>query len=539
MSYRRIIISTAALVLVVGSATYFYLRAQEGRAAPVASRMPQPERSADASTRPSPSTDPVTSPEASPPPKAALDIERTTDIAPNYQATLEGQVVDKRTGASITAFRIRRKNSSGAWVRVRDPEGRFRLGASSKISVRAPGYADTVLAVAPLAPGETRRNLLVRMEQGVELEGRVVDNSGRPVEMADIHVLGDNDEWRVNERRRDRSNDDGTFFLTALPSGAIKLHVSEPRFAPKTVSVNVSAGGDNTVTVTLDPLVGATIEGVVTLGGKPTAGLSVAISGGPPSGFSQYVQTDAAGHYRFKNVPDGEFNLGLAARSPDGDLFSKNTQLKVSEGDAVRKDFDLKLGTGVVEGTVYLSPDEPLRESVTVVASRKGPESEFESSIVNTDTNGNFKFGSIPAGDIRLEAYVDENQKRKQITFSLREGEHVRHDLRFAGGPTIRASVSWPASEQWSGRVWVVRGSVEVTHMSQEFVDSLWALWWGNSRVENGGQAEITGLEPGTYTVIAIRRDPNSRGDIYATAKWAAKVVELAPDQVLSLAMTL
>ena len=135
------------------------------------------------------------------------------------------------------------------WVTRGD--GTFRVFSVSPGRVRAlvrhPQYVDAVSEVVTLDPGG-EAHLDVVMHAGGSLEGRVVDENGRPLAGARVHVAA----VRGSLERVSHTASDGTFAFAAMPE-TVTLTASPDGEAPAAsrVSVSIPEGAVRTITVTL------------------------------------------------------------------------------------------------------------------------------------------------------------------------------------------------------------------------------------------------------------------------------------------------
>lgn len=242
--------------------------------------------------------------------------------------TMTGTITDAATGAAIAGAAI-----GEGWVLHKrvptDARGEYTLrGRGSAgygdVHVTAPGYArrsfrDLALATDPL-------RLDVELERGVDIVGRVVDESGEPLGGAYVAAIGVRDNtipWQPT-----RSAPDGTFVCSGFPRGLDGVlmvrcygHASAVWFLPR-------PAGDGQIdfgTVKLRPP--ALVRGVVRDdAGQPVAGAVVALRGvnadaatlavAPAAwGFlanyagARQSRTDAAGAFAFGDVSPGRYEL--------------------------------------------------------------------------------------------------------------------------------------------------------------------------------------------------------------------------------------
>lgn len=114
--------------------------------------------------------------------------------------TLEGRVVDARTGAGVRGADVT-MTSGGLGLHVRrvetGPAGRFALqgvvGEAQTLYVEAPGY----LIAGPIVQHSDTTPVRVALERAARVEGRVVDPDGRPVAGAFVRAFGQSQTRRT------------------------------------------------------------------------------------------------------------------------------------------------------------------------------------------------------------------------------------------------------------------------------------------------------------------------------------------------------
>lgn len=113
--------------------------------------------------------------------------------------------------------------------------------------------------LATLAVGVATPRLAAQEAAGVAtIEGTVREQStNRPVELAQVHVVGKN----IGAS----SNRDGFYRITNVPAGQVELRIRMVGFSPTSRTVTVTAGGTETVNFTLSPTA-VQLEAIVTTG---------------------------------------------------------------------------------------------------------------------------------------------------------------------------------------------------------------------------------------------------------------------------------
>ncbi|MDG3005230.1 carboxypeptidase regulatory-like domain-containing protein [Paludisphaera mucosa] len=154
--------------------------------------------------------------------EAETSVDLVLESRP-YGGAIAGVVVD-REGRPIAGAEL--LNTTGIpeeSVRTTSgPDGRFRLdglytnrSGAKTLGVRAKGYAPIELTVE-VGPADQPAERTVRLEPGHRVEGRVIDDAGRPLS----GVLVSYAEGVVPFRIRQTTGEDGRFRFDALPADA-------------------------------------------------------------------------------------------------------------------------------------------------------------------------------------------------------------------------------------------------------------------------------------------------------------------------------
>ena len=175
--------------------------------------------------------------------------------------TLTGQVIDAQTGLPIGDAEVsvspRALGLHSRQVRS-DRAGGFELsgvvGVDQNLYVEADGY----VSVGPLLQREDEPSMTIRLERACTIEGRVVDERGRPIEGALVHALGEGEPRAAPATSPDSlgvtfgpvppisesgngtlafaqeasTGPGGDFRLTGLAPGSYAIAASHEEFAP-------------------------------------------------------------------------------------------------------------------------------------------------------------------------------------------------------------------------------------------------------------------------------------------------------------------
>ena len=220
-----------------------------------------------------------------------------TDLRPYvylFDGWVHGRVVDHE-GSGIAAARVISHLSEVA----SDEGGCYSLRmaseySSSTIRAVAPGYAEGVVAVGGIRPGDvTGPDLVLRREYAVR--GRVIDEHEAPVAGATVCTY---------PRKRNQTTTDakGRFRLGSLDPQKERTRVSALMSGFVTASVRVEPDSAETE-LELVLMRGASLSGrVVTEDGRPIAGAQVSVGYLPSSSGGQ---TDELGAFSLDVVPEG------------------------------------------------------------------------------------------------------------------------------------------------------------------------------------------------------------------------------------------
>ena len=168
-----------------------------------------------------------------------------------------------------------------------------------------------------LAPGEHRDLGALALRDGFPVEGRVVDESGAPLEGARVAAAGGADDLGLYA-----ITDGAGAFSLALPAGHHRLTASAPGHGSAGTEVDVRAGAPSASVALRLPRAEAILEGLVRdTGGRPLGRARLlawpregAAGGGSPTPIGT-ASADVGGHFRMADLPAGE--LRIEVQHPD------------------------------------------------------------------------------------------------------------------------------------------------------------------------------------------------------------------------------
>ncbi len=235
---------------------------------------------------------------------------------------ISGQVVDRRTrepilGVQLSAHSDEARASDADWdarfslnSTASDSAGRFELAAGEgPLRVRAShrGYLTSDVAVL------TVRSLVIELDRGVEISGRVLDASGLPAQGVTV------DAYSKGSVRDAKTDDDGRFRLSGLVAGDWRLGVHGwgvpyvPFSVPPTGLTNLTLKAPSkgvTVNVTLQGVLELDHVKAVLVPGQLV----------PPRTFLELFGVSSQGYvgessrtgFQFLFVPPGDYTLFVA-----------------------------------------------------------------------------------------------------------------------------------------------------------------------------------------------------------------------------------
>jgi hypothetical protein len=391
-----------------------------------------------------------------PAPRGALEgVVRSTGSA---SAIAGAEVTFSRAGAAASV-----RSAADGSFRFEPPEpGRWQLAAAS-----APGHVPFApewgfsQVAFDARPGERVSGISVWLRPQVRLEGQVQGPDGKPVEGAEVRVLGSatGDRALLPSAERATSGVAGAFALSAAEGDVLEaLH---PEFAPGRATVGLAARAARRVVVRLGKAgvspARASVTGRVTSGGAPVEGALVGarlMQRGGPAGIDEVVSAQASsdpeGRFTLGDLPPGRYLLGAAREG-----FAQPRAVVARPGEDVR--IELTGGariTGVVRETGSGKPVPSFR--LVVLRGGRGWKMPIRSATV-LDASGRFEVAGLPPGPVVLvasspgltpseevEVTVPAHPGVAEVEIRMSEGGRVAGRVldRVSGEPIAGARVS-------------------------------------------------------------------------------------------------
>lgn len=333
-------------------------------------------------------------------------------------AAVSGRVFDAETEEPIEGITIQSSRSSPGPDRIMrattDANGFYsfeRVPPGHRIFLRLnkPGYLigrGREVKHLQLEPGQVLNNVDYHVKKGVDLRGRVVDESGVPAAGVRVFNRCQTDDEQAQSVITDER---GTFVLRGYKPGSIVslFLVDSPYWAPPMKAINLGEHGVDGLKIVANPA--AMVVGVIVDEyGLPAADRSVRIRSKSEKDICDTTTTWESGEYYFRGLPPGTYKLGVGAKErtlqlAGGELASGiviEDPSRRNRGIAVVRDCFLsgrllnRLGTPVA-GARVLAFTRP----------KKGDAESWGETT--SDGNGHFRIEALGVGDHQITVCAD------------------------------------------------------------------------------------------------------------------------------------
>ncbi|MCC6796476.1 MAG: carboxypeptidase regulatory-like domain-containing protein [Candidatus Hydrogenedentes bacterium] len=476
----------------------------------------------------------------------AIAPDTNVTITLRGKATIEGRVVDARSGGPINSFELSVRNGDETTIdpasRISggrpfvDEEGQFKVTAdegANTICVQAPGYAPTARLVPDLRADQTTSGIEIRLEPGGVVEGTVTNGRGEPVAAANIWINhAPQQAWESRHRAAAATTDtNGHFRIDSLSQTEITLIAVHADYLPEQVVVQPSRGRGTSVSLVLGT--GGGLEGIVRLGGKPAAEYGVHISAGQPLGSLQNdTKVGEDGSYGFPSLPPGDVQLQVYGNLKNGANRSTQRRATIQDNQVTILDIDIEGGSARIEGIVTREGQPLAGASVHVFVPRDND--MHESAEVRTDAKGIYKVIDLPPGPATVSISAPGSGQSKSEEVALENGRVARLNTDFADAAPVRVLLNG-VSSQVPVHVTLYRGQVDLTNSEGNFgVRGEQAV--GTSAGFRDGSFKFESVEVGDYTIVAVAQEP---GENNALVKFAMEAVTVRKNEQLNVELTL
>ncbi len=281
----------------------------------------------------------------------------------------------------------------------------------------------------------------------------------------------------------------GQYTFTGLRAGNYSVEISgfdptDVAFSSASSTTEVAVGATKVVPFAGTYVRESTISGQVSVEGNGLSGVTVSLQG---MGADEEETTDAGGQYTFSNLRAGEYQVAISGfDTREYGFSSTSATVRVEHGRTANVPFEgIMLRTASIMGTVTVEG-----EALPDVTVRLRGEGEDETT--RTDTNGQYSFSDLPAGNFQVgitgydpDDYSFETTS-KNVALALGETATVPFE-----GVLLRTSgISGRVSVEGEGL-----DSVKVTLSGDDLEDDITTM------TDASGQYAFAGLAEGDYTV--------------------------------------
>ncbi|MBA3500272.1 MAG: sigma-70 family RNA polymerase sigma factor [Deltaproteobacteria bacterium] len=327
---------------------------------------------------------------------------------------VEVTVTDRAGGAVVKGAEVELR-SALTWKATTNADGVATLkgvGAVwAPLAVRANGYAPAAMMFGTAGDPAGPERVTIALARGAAINGRVVDDQGKPVGGARVVATSASEPLPVVDPRRDGvvASADGKFSIPAVAPGTWRLSATHGDFAPTTSEPIVVDGVNARSGVEIKLAAGGVVRGIVKdKEGKPVAAADVRVVA---QGFVFW----RARRQAFTDA-DGKFEInGLARRAVDVVAQHDAGASAIVPADlAAKREHDVALVldvAGTIAGTVVDAKGAPIGDaqvSADPVWSG-GTVDRVQWNVRGvqeavTDQTGAFKFAGLPDGTYRVRA---------------------------------------------------------------------------------------------------------------------------------------
>jgi len=442
--------------------------------------------------------------------------------------TLVGTVMDDRTGQPIADAQLKLMSvfsllpgasQDGGLEALTGPDGRFELAnvpaGTRNLTVTAPGYGS-----------RTRNNLLFagstleevtqdfRLDQGRCLRGRVLAPDMTPIAGAEVEATSY--ETAQVSRGKTLTDQDGNFEICDLAEGTFMVITRAAGFSPDRKTRVMLTDPDLQIVMSRQ---GGVIGNVVARAdGAPVTSFKAMVRMVAP-GSTVYGRTVSQG--QFENA-EGRFELGglepgtyvIQAEAEDfAPTYSSN--FVVSQG-IVTAHVKVELGQGgALSGRVVDNrTGEPLSGAVVQTYDNGYIENPFSDILgglvprttterkVRTDADGNFLIEQLAVATYQIQVEHGDYPHTVLKDLQVNEGKTTElGSIRLVQGATVRGVVYDAAGAPLAD----ARISVNTNKHGTVYPQQV--------RSDAQGRFVVTNLEPGPWTISAVRPDSDAAGN--------------------------
>ena len=312
--------------------------------------------------------------------------------------------------ADMIAIRPQRATSAG--------DGSFRMAGivydnPYRLTIQAEGFASLAIDLPPYEPGATAGPVRIRLTEGRQAQGRVVDTDTNPVAGAEVKLLWPEPKQPRFPSLRDAdatepvtTDDQGAFLIAGVKTGEYDVRVSHAEYvSPGDLQAEVPEGPGDVDLGDFTLVPGAEILGIVVdPDEEPVEGAVVRFrSYGRDRDQERTATTETDGSFRLAGLPHEQVDLTVEAEGyPSFALQGARPAtgepilIQLVRGATLSGRVLTAAGTAAVGARVNLEPDIQTRMRGRIFSSRD--------TRTRTDGDGRFRFEHLFPGTWSVEA---------------------------------------------------------------------------------------------------------------------------------------
>jgi RNA polymerase sigma factor (sigma-70 family) len=325
------------------------------------------------------------------------------------------------------------------------------------IVARAAGFAPVREGKGPLVRGAANREVTLRLDRGLAVEGRIVDGDRRPMPRMAVWAVPRNLRTGSYVFQHTSTDGAGRFAFDGLVPGDWAFAVANENLVPSQIAI-IRVPASAPVEIVLD---GGVVEGVVTGAhdGSPLAGARVLVT---VDGWIAETLTGQDGRYRLSTLRAGRpefFRVqcqGFVTTEETTSNLMGTPKLDWKSG-AMTRDFMLRRAVPL-SGRV-LSPDGPVAGARVVAtwADRLENWTPLLRTEGATDEEGRFTLSGVPPTTVVVQAFADGWYQEGLVDFnwstSLMKGRRIDGAIDVPPGGLADLTISMSRACVVSGRV--------------------------------------------------------------------------------------
>jgi hypothetical protein len=459
-------------------------------------------------------------------------FENKTDfelVLVKQDLTVAGRVVSASTGTPIAQFSVSTMtDSSGVEAHnsfkyqgrnLYHPDGRFELKnvTTSKqkgfVVVSADGYA---VGVQPFTVEEAESgDIVVELSEGITLQGTVRDQNGVPVVGARIMAGERAVRYAWSRISLTTTDENGAFTADNLMPNLSFFSATHPDYSHDTVDMKLAPDRINYADFRLAPA--GSVAGVVKLNGKPFAFAKVMIKLEGNDDIN--TGTDHEGRFAFNNVPAGSYTIETWFSEGMTIIGRTSQQINVSGNTQTQVELDFG-NTSSLRVTLY-PPGLDVETAEVQLRRVSDLKTQRYDPIVELDET--FRFDNVSPGVYTLTAQAIDSAKElfsRVMTVEIQECSELELTVDMLFGSQILGTVSVSGYKF----VYLLNGLHEFDAvMSRSDLQIIYERSNNpylimSSDVTVDGTFVFKGLEQGSYTMVATRRDTDDRNVMHVLA---------------------